>query len=71
MIEKPDGFEEMKELSKKLSQGIPHVRVDFYEANGRIYFGEFTFSHWGGLKPFDPEEWDYKLGSWIELPQRR
>lgn len=69
--EKPKCFEEMKQLAAKLSVGMPHVRVDFYEVNGRVYFGEFTFSHWGGLKPFEPEEWDYKFGSWIKLPDRK
>jgi hypothetical protein len=65
---KPVCFDEMKKLAAQLSVGIPHVRVDFYEVDGRVYFGEFTFSHWGGLKPFDPEEWDYTFGSWIKLP---
>lgn len=67
-IEKPECFEEMKKLASTLSEGMPHVRVDFYEVNGKVYFGEFTFSHWGGLMPFDPEEWDYTFGSWITLP---
>lgn len=66
--EKPLKFEEMKQLAAKLSKGIPHVRVDFYEVNGQVYFGEMTYSHWGGMTPFDPEEWDYKFGSWIKLP---
>ncbi len=66
--EKPKGFEEMKHLAAKLSKGMPHVRIDFYEANGHVYFGEFTFSHNGGLVPFKPEEWDYKLGEMISLP---
>lgn len=65
---KPVCFEEMKLLAAKLSKGIPHVRVDFYEVNGKVYFGEMTYSHWGGMIPFEPEEWDYKLGSWIKLP---
>lgn len=64
---KPKCFEEMKELAKVLSKGIKHVRVDFYEINGKVYFGELTFSHWGGKVPFEPEEWDYKLGEWINL----
>ena len=59
----------MKELAAILSKGIPQVRVDFYEVNGRIYFGELTFSHWSGMVPFDPEEWDYTFGSWIKLPK--
>ena len=62
---KPDKFEEMKALAERLSQNIPHVRVDFYNINGKIYFGELTFFHWSGMVAFDPEEWDYKLGEWI------
>lgn len=69
--QKPKCFEEMKQLAAKLSKGMPHVRVDFYEVNGQVYFGEFTFSHWGGLKPFEPEEWDYTFGAWIKLPERK
>lgn len=69
--EKPKCFEEMKQLAAKLSKGMPHVRIDFYEVNGKVYFGEFTFSHWGGLKPFEPEKWDYTFGSWIKLPERK
>lgn len=65
--EKPQCFEEMKSLAAKLSKGIPHVRVDFYEVDGRVYFGEMTYSHWGGMTPFEPEEWDYIFGSWIKL----
>ena len=65
---KPVCFEEMKQLASVLSKGIPHVRVDFYEVNGRVYFGEMTYSHWGGMMPFDPEEWDYIFGGWINLP---
>lgn len=67
---KPEKFEEMKKLAAELSKGIPQVRVDFYEVNGKIYFGELTFSHWGGMKPFEPGEWDYTFGSWIKLPER-
>lgn len=69
-IMQPKGFEKMKELAAKLSAGIPQVRVDFYDIDGKVYFGELTFSHWSGFVPFDPEEWDYKLGSWIDLPQK-
>lgn len=69
-IKKPDGFDEMKVLVAKLSKGMPHVRVDLYNINGKLYFGELTFSHWSGLVPFVPEEWDYTFGSWINLPKR-
>lgn len=67
MPEKPTCFEEMKTLSEKLSVGIPQVRVDFYEVNGKVYFGELTFFHWGGTMPFEPEEWDDKFGREITL----
>ena len=64
---KPENFDEMKSLAEKLSVGIPQVRVDLYNINGHVYFGELTFSHWSGMVPFEPEEWDYKLGEWIQL----
>lgn len=67
-IEKPKQFDLMAELCRKLSRDIPQVRVDFYECEGKIYFGELTLFHWGGMVPFEPEEWDYKFGSWIKLP---
>ena len=67
-IKKPLSFDEMKALASKLSKGFPHLRVDFYDINGKIYFGELTFYHWSGLTPFVPEEWDYTFGSWIKLP---
>lgn len=66
-IKKPESFQQMKDLAEKLSQKIPHVRVDFYCTNGKIYFGELTFFHWGGFKRFEPEEWDFKFGEWFKL----
>jgi len=67
--EKPRGFEKMKELATVLSKGIPQVRVDFYDVNGHVYFGEYTFFHFEGTVEFNPVEWDYTFGSWIKLPQ--
>lgn len=67
-IKKPAGFEKMLDLSRKLSKGFPHVRVDLYDINGQIYFGELTFFHFSGNVPFEPEEWDYKIGEWLKLP---
>ena len=68
---KPAGFDKMRDLAAELSKGIPHVRVDFYDINGEIYFGELTLFHWSGFVKFEPEEWDYKLGSWITLPEKQ
>lgn len=67
-ISKPEKFEEMKELAEKLSQGMRHVRIDLYELNGKIYFGEYTFFHGGGFQLCHPDEWERKLGDWIEIP---
>ena len=66
--QKPKNFEKMIAIAEKLSQGFPHVRVDLYNVNGRIYFGELTFFHWSGMVPFEPAEWDYKFGEFIKLP---
>ena len=66
--EKPKGFEKMVEIAEKLSEAIPHVRIDLYIINGNVYFGEYTFYHFGGVVPFEPNGWDEKIGSWLELP---
>ncbi len=68
VIEKPLGFDDMRKLACVLSEGLPFVRIDFYDVKGHIYFGEFTFYHWGGMMPFKPKEWDYKFGNWLQLP---
>lgn len=67
-IPKPENFEEMKAMAARLSKGFPHVRVDLYNVQGKIYFGEVTFYHHGGFAPWHPEKWDYEFGSWIKLP---
>lgn len=69
VFEKPKNLEHMIEIAEKLSTGIPHVRVDLYNINGQIYFGELTFFHGSGFEKFDPEEWNYKFGDWLELPE--
>lgn len=69
--EKPEHFELMIELAEKLSKGLPHVRVDFYQVDGQVYFGEYTFFSLGGWAVFDPKEFDSKLGSYIHLPEQK
>lgn len=68
LIEKPVSFELMKGFAAKLSEGMPHVRIDFYDVNGHPYFGEFTFFHLGGTGIFQPDKWDRIFGDWIKLP---
>lgn len=65
---KPVCYEEMMKLSECLTESIPQVRCDFYEINGKPYFGELTFFHWGGMVPFKPESFDSVMGDWIKLP---
>ena len=65
---KPKTFEKMIELSEIISKDFLHVRIDFYEVDGRIYIGELTFYPMSGLSPYYPEKWDLVLGNWIQLP---
>ena len=67
--EKPSRLNEMIICAEKISKNIPHLRVDFYEINGRVYFGEATFFHMSGFAPFYPAKWDELFGSWIKLPE--
>lgn len=68
-IPKPINYEEMVILAEKLAKGIPFVRADFYENNGKTYFGELTFFPGAGFEAFTPPEWDKILGEWIHLPE--
>lgn len=70
-LKKPYNWDKMVEIASKLSQGFPHVRVDLYEADGKLYFGELTFYHLGGLIPFDDEAWDLSFGEWLTLPHEQ
>ncbi|WP_306484185.1 ATP-grasp fold amidoligase family protein [Anaerococcus sp.] len=70
-IKIPINFNKMIELSEFLSKDIPFLRVDFYEVDNKIYFGELTFFPASGFSGFEPEGWDYKLGELIELPENK
>lgn len=66
----PKNFELMKKLAAQLSKGFPHVRVDLYEINGKVYFGEMTFTNASGLEPIHPKEMDRYLGDLWVLPPK-
>ena len=68
-IPKPRNFNTMIEFAERLSKNIPFIRVDFYEINEHLYFGELTFYPASGFVKFAPESYDYLLGSWIKLPK--
>ncbi len=67
-IQKPKKLDEMIYIAEKLSENIPHVRVDLYSINEEIYFGELTFYHGSGFTNFTPEKWNDKVGNLLELP---
>lgn len=64
-IEQPANFCRMVEIARLLSHNIVHVRIDMYNIRGKIYFGEFTFHHSGGIVKFDPPYWDEVWGKLI------
>ena len=69
MPQRPKSFEKMKSIASQLSKGIPHVRVDLYEIEGKILFGELTFYHFSGMMPFNPTKWDAIFGDMLSLPE--
>lgn len=68
-IDKPKNFEEMLAIANKLAEGFPHVRVDLYNVNGKIYFGELTFFISSGFLSFYPDEYDFSWGEMLKLPE--
>lgn len=70
IIKKPEELDKLLEYAKKLSAPFIHVRVDFYIVDGSIYFGELTFTNGAGFDPITPEEFDLKMGDWLELPKK-
>ena len=64
---KPEVFEELKELCRKVSLGLPFMRSDFYIVDNKIYFGELTFFPEAGFVHIKPEEYQQKLGDWLVI----
>lgn len=67
--QKPKNLNEMIQIAQTLSKDFPFVRVDLYNINGKIYFGELTFYPWTGYVKFKPDEFDYILGKEFKLPE--
>ncbi len=70
-LQKPRFFKEMIAAAKKLAAPFPFVRVDFYETDQQFFVGEMTFYPGGGILPFDPVEWDYRMGQYIPIPNEQ
>ncbi len=64
---KPEKFDEMKKIAKKLSRNIPFLRVDMYYINNNIYIGELTFFHNSGMVRISPKEYEKILGDYIDI----
>lgn len=69
--EKPLLYDEMWRLAQVLAKNKSFSRIDFYNVNGKIYFGEITFFPTSGMGGFAPQEWDYKFGEYIHLPTNK
>ena len=70
-LDMPIRLSKMISMAEKLATDSIFLRVDFYEVNGQVYFGEITFFPASGMGPFVPDEWDRKLGEWIQLPKKK
>lgn len=70
LIPCPLNYEKMIEIAGILSKNIPFVRIDLYNVNGTIYFGEITFFPASGFGHFSPKKYDYILGQNIKLPEK-
>lgn len=68
VISRPEELDEILEISARLAENIPFVRVDFYIIDHRVYFSELTFFPASGFECYEPEKWDGIFGSWLELP---
>lgn len=70
VIKKPEAWEEMKKIARRLAEDFLHVRVDLYYTKGRIFFGELTFTKGAGFGKIKPLEFDYLMGDWLKLPEK-
>ncbi len=70
-LELPQNLGEMIELVEKISDALPFGRIDFYNVNGKVYFGEITFFPAGGFGAFTDDKFDYELGGDLQLPTKK
>lgn len=66
-INAPSSFEMMVNFAERVAQLYTYIRVDFYDVDGKLYFGEITHQHGGGFDQFRPIEWDYYFGEQLNL----
>lgn len=66
-VPRPKNLDKMIEYAEKLSEGMPLVRVDFYNIDGKIYFGELTFTSNGGRNEFYTQEFQLLAGHAVDI----
>lgn len=66
----PKNYDVMLKYAETISKKFPHARVDMYNIDGNIYFGEITFFNASGYFCFEPDEFDYDMGKEFKLPQK-
>lgn len=66
-IQPPASLERMLALSVEIAKLFAYVRVDFYDVDGQLFFGEITQCHGGGFDQMRPIEWDYKFGEMLKI----
>lgn len=69
-VKKPKNFTKMIEIARLLSKDFIHVRVDLYNIDGRIYFGEMTFTNGSGFERLYPLEYEKIIGDLVHLPTK-
>lgn len=69
-IDKPKNFNEMITIAEKIAEDFPCARVDLYNLEGKIVFGEITYYDGSGYMTFDPDKYDYELGEKFILPKK-
>ncbi|MEG1381637.1 MAG: ATP-grasp fold amidoligase family protein [Ruthenibacterium sp.] len=70
-LEKPANYEDLLACAEKLAASFPHARIDLYDQDGKILFGEITFFDGSGYMTFGPDEFDFMMGKAFELPKER
>lgn len=70
-IKLPNEIDEMIEIAKNIAGDIPLLRVDFYDVNGKIYFGEVAFFDCSGYATYSDDSFDYTIGRKLQLPEFR
>ena len=70
-IPRPKNYSDLLDIAEKLAKPFPHARIDLYDIDGKIYFGEITFFDGSGYMLFAPDQFDYQIGDKFKLPERR